>query len=261
MTRSISLVLVVALATLTTASRSADELLEEAEEMQDETLSPAEKARIAEQVDSVLQRAVGADGEISSSDYDGWADGITRLRFSDGGVDDEVLPYIRVGAMEAELKEAPAAKGMAVLSRKQRFAGLQIDVLENQLVVLSGTESAAEKKQRAAAGLGIENPFASGLAGRSINGTAMFMIAYRHPTDAMDAPDDLHEVAFFDAPLWEAFVDYMSRKPQADGSYAPMKIHWNVLPKPQREPWVRADTAPVQIVATPTLLQPTEEYL
>jgi hypothetical protein len=66
---------------------------------------------------------------------------------------------------------------MAVLHRKNRFAGLRVQVLQNQLVVLSGAESPVESRARQEAGLGPENALASELAGTPINGTAMFMIA------------------------------------------------------------------------------------
>ena len=248
----IACVVLVALA----SSREANELLEAAE---DEAAALGETLRredIAARVASAF--SVAHDGR---SDYlmGSWAERLTEVRFSEGGVDDEVLPYIPVGATEAELKDAPAAKGMAVLHRKQRFAALQVDVLENQLVVLSGMESVEERKARLRAGLGIENEYASALACRPVNGTALFMLAYRRPV--ADSPH-LHEIAFFDRPLWLAFAEYMQRaRATADvfGGTSPwtMRIHWNVLPRDQREPWV-ASRAYLQTVASPTLLAPSE---
>ena len=239
------------------ASCGHDELLERAE---DEAagrgpLTAAERAVIADRVQSVIE----ADGGLMRADAS-WAAGLTEVRFSDGGVDDEVLPYVPVGADEAELKVAPAAKGMAVLHRKHKFSGLQVDVLENQLVVLSGMETAAERKSREANGLDFENRLASELACTSINGTAMFMIAYRRPVDGLPHQ---HEIAFFDKPLWNAFVEYMGRaREQADffGGVTQwdMRIHWNVLPTEQRKPWVLSGPE-VQTVARPDLLAPSAD--
>ena len=193
---------------------------------------------------------VGASGSVTAAK---WASAMTSVTFAEGGVDDEILPYIQVGASKAELKEAPTAKGMAVLHRKQRYAGLKVEVLENQLVVLSGTESGAERKERLAAGLGDANPLASELAGTAINGTAMFMIAYRQ---ALPGQPHVHEIGFFDGPLWKAFLEYMAHA--RDSGYTPMRIHWNVLPKEQREPWTITGPS-VEVVATPNLLPPSPE--
>ena len=242
-----------ALLALVGAGRSADDLLAAAED-------EAEKEELTDEMRAQITARVAAAFGDDDADGTEWASRLTELRFSEGGVDDEVLPYIPVGASEAELKEAPAAKGMAVLSRKQRFAGLKVEVLENQVVLLSGMENAAERKARLAAGLGIENAYASALACRPVNGTAMFLLAYRRPVDGQP---HLHEVTFFDAPLWSSFVEYMERaRSDADifGGASPwtMRIHWNVLPREQRVPWV-ATRPQLRTVAHPTLLPPSEQ--
>ena len=239
----------------TTCARSSDEMLMEAEDEADaQMLTVEDRREIADRVAA----AIGHAGDALDGRSGSWASKVASVRFSEGGVDDEVLPYITVGSYEAELKEAPGAKGMAVLHRKQRYAGLRVDILENQLVVLSGMESAAERKERLKMGLEFENPFASKLAGLTINGTAMFMIAYRYPS--VESSPDVHEIAFFDRMLWSAFVDLIGRAPQPDGSYSAMKIHWNTLPKEQRDPWVHTG-APVRVVASPSLLAPTADFL
>lgn len=242
------------------ATRSADAMLEEAEEAADggRLLDDAARENIAQSVSaafSVAHNAAVQEDDFGSS----WGLDMSQVRFSDAGVDDEVLPYIRVGATEAELKDAPASAGMAVLHRKHRFARLQVDVLENQLVILSGTESADERKSRLGAGLSVENVYASELACRPINGTAMFMLAHRQP---VAGSADLHEIAFFDRPLWRAFTEYMQRARSAADFFGgnsawTTRIHWNVLPREQREPWV-ASRARLRTVASPTLLPPAE---
>ena len=238
--------------------RTANELLEAAEDeaaTADERLRPR-RDHIAARVAAAF--SVAHDGRIDDL-VSSWADQMSEVRFSEGGVDDEVLPYIPVGATEAELKPAPAAKGMAVLHRKQRFADLQVDVLENQLVVLSGTESADERKARLRAGLGFENEYASELACRPVNGTALFMLAHRMPVTG--APT-VHEIGFFDRALWHVFTEYMERaRSTADvfggNSRWTTIIHWNVLPREQRKPWVLSRPH-LQTVASPTLLPPSE---
>ena len=185
-----------------------------------------------------------------------WAAAMAEVRLGEDGVEDEVLPVITVRATEAELQEAPGAQGMEVLRRKQ-FAGLRIDVLESQLVVAYGMESPADRRRRESEGImSAENKLASELACRPINGTAMFMLVRRK---AVDGSPQLHELAFFDGPLWESYVDYMARaRDQAHFFGGPsttwaMKIHWNVLPREQRVPWQlwRAEQA---VVARPKLL-------
>ena len=79
---------------------------------------------------------------------------------------DDVLPYIAVGDAAATLLEAPGENGLAVLRRKQLYSGLEVDVLESQLVVLHGTEKPEERRRREAAGIGPENLLASQLACR-----------------------------------------------------------------------------------------------
>lgn len=215
----------------------------------------AEKDKIKSRVAAAF--SVEADGSVLNNPGIGtseWAADMAALAFARGGVDDEVLPYIPVGATEAELKEAPASKGMAVLHRKTRFAGMLVHVLENQLVVLSGTESPAERKARVAAGLDAYNEFASEMAGTPINGTAMFMIAYRRP---MEDDPHVHEVGFFDAPLWDTFVAYMQNAKES--GYRPVKIHWNVLPEDERRAWIVPGPR-VTVVATPELLAPGSDF-
>ena len=158
------------------SSGTLNEMLEQAE---DEATSGMGQVFSREQIESRVAAAVGHAGSASAAlrDSDDWAAVMTGVTFAVGGVDDEILPYIAVGAAEAELKEAPGSKGMAVLHRKNRYAGLRVQVLQNQLVVLSGAESPVESRARQEAGLGPENALASELAGTPINGTAMFMIA------------------------------------------------------------------------------------
>jgi hypothetical protein len=158
------------------SSGTLNEMLEQAE---DEAASRMGQVFSREQIESRVAAAVGHAGSASPTlrASDDWAAVMTGVTFAVGGVDDEILPYIAVGATEADLKEAPGSKGMAVLHRKNRFAGLRVQVLQNQLVVLSGAESPAESRARQEAGLGPENALASELAGTPINGTAMFMIA------------------------------------------------------------------------------------
>ena len=57
---------------------------------------------------------------------------------------------------------------------------MRLDVLESQMVVISGLESKEEARQRRAAGLSAENVLASQLACTPINGTALFFLV-RHP--------------------------------------------------------------------------------
>lgn len=168
--------IVVLVCAVLVSSGTLNEMLEQAE---DEAASSMGQVFSREQIESRVDAAVGHAGSTSPAlrDLDDWAAVMTGVTFAVGGVDDEILPYIAVGATEADLKEAPGSKGMAVLHRKNRFAGLRIQVLQNQLVVLSGTESPVESRTRQEAGLGPENALASELAGTPINGTAMFMIA------------------------------------------------------------------------------------
>ena len=154
--------------------------------------------------------SVGAHGiEVVDDEVDrgAWAAEMSEVRLGENGVEDEILPTIPVGAEEATLMDAPDAKGMGLL-RRQQVAGARVDVLENQLVIISGLESKADRKRRVAMGLGEENVLASQLACRSVNGTALFMLVGRQPVP--DSPQ-LHELAFFDRDLWATFLEYMQR--------------------------------------------------
>lgn len=70
----------------------------------------------------------------------------------------------------------------------------------------------------------------------------------------IDEPGHIHEITFFDRPLWESFVTYMQRA-KASG-YSPLRIHWNVLPAEQRVAWTLSGPS-VAVVATPDLLPPS----
>ena len=154
---------------------------------------------------------VGAHGievvDDEVSDRGAWAAEMSEVRLGENGVDDEILPTISVGAEEATLMDAPDANGMALL-RRQQTAGARVDVLENQLVIVSGLESKEDRKRRAALGLGEENVLASQLACHNINGTAMFMLVGRQP---VPGSPQLHELGFFDRELWATFLEYMQR--------------------------------------------------
>ena len=124
--------------------------------------------------------AVNVDGgTLDVSAAVDWASELRQLRLGDDAYTDDVLPYIAVGDAAATLLEAPGENGLAVLRRKQLYSGLEVDVLESQLVVLHGTEKPEERRRREAAGIGPENLLASQLACRPINGSAMFMLAHR----------------------------------------------------------------------------------
>ena len=193
--------------------------------------------------DSEVRVSLGSDG-ISMAD-DGqdpgaWASDMLAVRLGEDGVEDEILPTIHVGSTEAELLDAPDPNGIAQLRRKQ-LGGARVDVLENQLLIVSGLESKEQRKSRMALGLGVENVLASELACRNINGTALFMLVHRQ---AVQGDPTVHELAFFDRDLWKTFVDYMRQareKAPFFGGSSPvwaLKIHWNVLPKEQRLPFV-----------------------
>ena len=122
-------------------------------------------------------------------------------------------------------------------------------------------ESKEDRARRKAAGIdAVENILASELACRSINGTALFMLAHRQP---LASSPHVHELAFFDKPLWDTYVQYMqmARSPEFDaaifGGQAEwtMKLHWNVLPLKQRVPFVLR-RARLRVAAEPQIRQP-----
>ena len=223
----------------------------------DAALEAAEDEELASM--GATRAAINAEGSVIDDADVTWAGAMTELTLGADGVDDERLPTIAVGATEAELPEA-SNNALAVLSRKQKMAGsgLRVDVLESQLVVISGMESKADRAARAARGIeGVENVRASELACRSINGTALFLLAHRYAVE--DAPHR-HELAFFDAALWHQFTEYMrAAREQAsffrhDGGGAAWatRIHWNVMPSSARAPFVLRRSE-MRVVATPTL--------
>jgi len=199
-----------------------------------------------------------ASGGFELSDDDGamaWAQALRELRLGEDGVEDEILPSIAVGAAEATLMDAPDARAIAKLGRKQLAGHLKVEVLESQLVVIHGMESKEERLERERAGIeSAENVLASQLACRPIYGTAFFLLAHRHP---IAGSAHVHELAFFDKELWSTYIDYMSRAREfADFFGGPskfgMKIHWQTLPHEQREPWVLR-RATMRVAATPQL--------
>lgn len=224
------------------AGRSADEMLAQAE---DEELNRV-------QLSSAFR--------VSTSDEDAiaWAAGMLEIRLGEDGVEDEILPTIPVGATQATMMDAPDAKGVSVLGRKQLGQGLKVDVLESQLVIISNMESKDDRARREAAGItSTENVFASELACRPINGTALFMLVHRNP---VAGSPHVHELAFFDRKLWDDFLLYMeTARKTADffgGSAAwAMRIHWQVLPHEQRAPFVLRG-ATQHVAATPRIRQP-----
>lgn len=206
---------------------------------------------------------IGADGATrSGSDEEeeyqatAWAANMHKLVMGDEGVDDEVLPTIPVGAMEAELLDA-TTNAFAALKRKQLAGGLIVEVLESQIVVAFGMESREQRKRRVALGLGIENKYASDLACRPINGTAMFFLVRRKPVEG--AQPETFEVAFFDRELWGTFTEYIAeargKAPLFSASRTPwaMRIHWNVMPSDQRVPFMLT-RAELRVVARPTIV-------
>ena len=157
------------------ARRTADQALEAAE---DEAMAQQPRGLGERMVDRLA--AVNVDGgTLDVSAAVDWASELRQLRLGDDAYTDDVLPYIAVGDAAATLLEAPGENGLAVLRRKQLYSGLEVDVLESQLVVLHGTEKPEERRRREAAGIGPENLLASQLACRPINGSAMFMLAHR----------------------------------------------------------------------------------
>ena len=157
------------------ARRTADQALEAAE---DEAMAQQPRGLGERMVDRLA--AVNVDGgTLDVSAAVDWASELRQLRLGDDAYTDDVLPYIAVGDAAATLLEAPGENGLAVLRRKQLYSGLEVDVLESQLVVLHGTEKPEERRHREAAGIGPENLLASQLACRPINGSAMFMLAHR----------------------------------------------------------------------------------
>jgi hypothetical protein len=138
-------------------ARSMDSMLEEAEDA----------AAVS------LQQFTLPSGEVLdlATDKMSWAMAMQEVRFSEYGVDDEVLPSIAVGATEAVMMEVPSPQGMEVLRRKLLGGFLQLDVLQNQLAVISGGESREDRARRQAIRAGVENKLASELACHPINGT------------------------------------------------------------------------------------------
>ena len=106
--------LVLCATALLTRCQSADELFERAEDEDVELLiSPERQEEVAERVSAAID-AGGRVLVLNADEIATWADQLTEVQFASDGVDDEILPYIPVGATNAELKEAPMAKGMAV---------------------------------------------------------------------------------------------------------------------------------------------------
>lgn len=233
-------------------------------------LSIDEQLRTAEdeaEREDLMRQAVGADGtsdELVDRLYDDykageWAAGLREIVLSNEGVDDEVIPSIAVGDTEAELMEA-TVNAFAVLKRKQQASGLIVEVLESQLVVAYGVETKAQRRNREAAGLGVENKLASELACRDINGTALFLLVRRK---AVEGAPHVHEVGFFDRDLWEAFLTYMGQARQSAlyGGDTPfhMRMHWNVLPINQRVPF-QLTRPQLRVVAEPTVVAQHQHF-
>ena len=165
----------VLIAVLGANARTAEQALEAAE---DEAMAQQPRGVGGRMVDRLA--AVNVDGGmLDLSAAVDWASELRQLRLGDDAYTDDVLPYIAVGDDAATLMEAPGENGLAVLRRKQLYSGLEVEVLESQLVVLHGTEKPEERRRREAAGIGPENLLASQLACRPINGSAMFMLAHR----------------------------------------------------------------------------------
>ena len=207
----------------------------------------------ADQLRALDRMARGDDEEEEEYWASRWASNMREIRLGANEVEDEVLPEIKVAADEATLMKAPGQKGLAVFMRKQLAGMLQVDVLENQLVVVSGMESKEDKKRRASMGLDlddVENVFASELACRSINGTAFFMLVGRR---AIEGSPHAHEIAFFDSELWNVFVEYMRAARRGGGQQRVQRIHWNVMAidRGYRGCW-RAD-ATLRVVARPRI--------
>ena len=208
----------------------------------------------ADQLRALDRMARGDDEEEEEYWASRWASNMREIRLGANEVEDEVLPEIKVAADEATLMKAPGQKGLAVFMRKQLAGMLQVDVLENQLVVVSGMESKEDKKRRASMGLDlddVENVFASELACRSINGTAFFMLVGRR---AIEGSPHAHEIAFFDSELWNVFVEYMRAARRGGGQQRVQRIHWNVMAIEQRIPWVLEEPdATLRVVARPRI--------
>ena len=195
---------------------------------------------------------VQPDGALAELEH-GWAASLQELTLGEDGVDDERLPTISVGGDAAELPEA-SANAVAILRRKQLTGGLRVEVLENQVVVVSGMETKGQRQRREAAGLGPQNQMASDLACHPINGTAIFFLVHRHPTTAAQHQ---HEIAFFTPELWADYVEYMTRARESasffGGSEAwHLRIHWNTMPSEQRQPWALQKSR-LSVVATPKI--------
>ena len=207
---------------------------------------------------------IGSDGDVSDGSDDDemfghWAANMDELVLGEDEVEDERLPTIDVGDDQATLPDA-SPKALAVLRRKQLAnMGLVVEVLESQLVVVSGVESKAQSAKRRAAGLGPENALASALACRPINGTALFLLAHRLP---LPGAPNRHELSFFTSDLWSDFVEYMTRARGAapffdgnDASASPwnLRMHWNVMASERRVPFVLRRPE-LRVVATPRLV-------
>ena len=252
--------LLVLAAVLGVSAGTTDQMLEAAE---DEAMAQQPRGLGARMVDRLA--AVNVDGGVLDmvSAVD-WASELRGLRLGDDAYTDDVLPYIAVGDDAATLMEAPGENGLAVLRRKQQYAGLEVEVLESQLVVLHGMEKPEERRRREAAGLSQENRLASQLACRPINGSAMFMLAHRWADRAEGSAHGfagVHQLAFFTAELWATYLDYLGRaRQQADffGGAAPWttRIHWTSLPLEQRVPFV-LPRPELRVVARPDILAAT----
>lgn len=209
--------------------------------------------------------AVNVDGGmLDLSAAVDWASELRQLRLGDDAYTDDVLPYIAVGDDAATLMEAPGENGLAVLRRKQLYSGLEVEVLESQLVVLHGTEKPEERRRREAAGIGPENLLASQLACRPINGSAMFMLAHRwadRVEGSAHGSHGVHGLAFFTAELWATYIEYLNRARQEADFYGgskpwTMRIHWTSLPQEQRVPFVLPGPL-LRVVARPDILAAT----
>ena len=244
------------------AAQSHDRLLQEAED------EAEEKVRAFQDEFGGTTFTMSSDGNIlGSDDADdedplAWAAGMTELRLGEDGVEDEILPTIAWGADAATLMDAPSAKAIAVMGRKQIAGHLQVEVLENQLVIIHGMENKEDRANREKAGVeSSENALATELACRPIHGRAMFLLAHRY---AVPGSPHIHELAFFDRELWDSFAEYIRlARATADffggGAVWTMRIHWQTLPREQRVPWVQR-RATLQVAATPSIRAPQAAF-
>jgi len=191
-------------------------------------------------------------GSAAQSLDSSWASGMSSVLLGEDGVEDEVLPYIAVGDVSATLMDGLDGASLFQSLGPQLRSGGRLDVLENQLVVISGLTAKAEDSGR---NIEAENVLASELACRSINGTAMFMLVHRHP---LKGSPHTHELAYFDAALWDTFIEYMERARTSAGFFGgpeerwALRIHWQVLPHEQRVPFELSGPS-LATVAQPTL--------